>query len=102
MHVDATDVRFDPEVEACAWFVACEAVTNAQKHSGASLIAIDVNVADGWLDLVVEDDGRGAADLEGTGLQGIRDRAEAAGGTLDVRDRPSGGTRVYARLPCGS
>ena len=33
--VDATEVRFDPEVEACAWFVACEAVTNAQKHSGA-------------------------------------------------------------------
>jgi signal transduction histidine kinase len=102
VHVDATDIRFEPELEACAWFVACEAVTNAQKHSGASRIAIDVNVADGCLDLIVEDDGRGGADCDGTGLQGIRDRAEAAGGTLDVRDRATGGTRVHARLPCGS
>jgi signal transduction histidine kinase len=102
VHVDATDVRFGPELEACAWFVACEAITNAQKHSGASWIAIDVNVADGCLDLLVEDDGRGGADCDGTGLQGIRDRAEAAGGTLDVRERPTGGTRVHARLPCGS
>ena len=100
--VNASDVRFEPELEACAWFVACEAVTNAQKHSGASRIAIDVNVADGWLDLIVEDDGRGGADCDGSGLQGIRDRAEAAGGTLDVSDGPTGGTRVHARLPCGS
>jgi signal transduction histidine kinase len=100
--INAIDARFDPEIEACAWFVACEAVTNAQKHSGASLIAIHVDVPDGWLDLTVEDDGRGGADRHGSGLQGIRDRAEAAGGTLDVGDRPSGGTRIHARLPCGS
>jgi signal transduction histidine kinase len=100
--VKAVDARFDPEIEACAWFLACEAVTNAQKHAGASLITIDVNSDDGWLDLIVEDDGRGGADRGGSGLQGIRDRAEAAGGSLDVSDRPAGGTRVHARLPCAS
>jgi signal transduction histidine kinase len=98
--VDAVDVRVDPDVEACAWFVACEAVTNAQKHSGASRIAVEVRVLEGWLDLIVDDDGRGRADPAGSGLQGVRDRAEAAGGSLQVSERPSGGTRVHARLPC--
>jgi signal transduction histidine kinase len=102
LDVNAIDIRVEPEIEACAWFVACEAVTNAQKHSGASRIAVDVAVDAAWLDLTVDDDGRGGADPAGSGLQGIRDRAEAAGGTLDVSDRPSGGTRVHARLPCES
>jgi signal transduction histidine kinase len=99
--VSASDRRFDPDIEACAWFVACEAVTNSQKHSGASRITVDVRASDGWLDLVVEDDGVGGADAEGSGIQGVHDRADAAGGSLMVSERPSGGTRVHARLPCG-
>jgi signal transduction histidine kinase len=100
--VRAVDTRFDPEIEACAWFVACEAVTNAQKHSGAARITIKVEASGGWLELTIEDDGRGGADREGTGLQGIRDRADAVGGSLELSDRPAGGSQVYARLPCRS
>ncbi len=50
--VTAVGARFDAEIEACAWFVACEAVTNAQKHAGATRIAIDVNASGGWLELL--------------------------------------------------
>lgn len=102
IEVHAIEARFDPEIEACVWFVACEAVTNAQKHADATMIRIDVNAADGWLELLVEDDGRGGADRDGSGLQGIRDRAEAAGGSLELTEPRSAGTRIYARLPCGS
>ena len=101
IQLDVTDARFDPEVEACAWFVACEAIANAQKHSGANHIAVSAKGRDGRLELTVEDDGRGGARRDGSGLQGIRDRAEAAGGSLEVEDRPSGGTRLLARWPCG-
>jgi signal transduction histidine kinase len=102
IEVDATGLRFDPDIEACAWFVSCEAVANAQKHAGASCVRVDVAVDDGWLDLTVDDDGRGGADPRGSGLQGVRDRVEAAGGSLEVADRAGGGTRVHARLPCES
>jgi signal transduction histidine kinase len=100
--VTAIDRRFDPDIEACAWFVACEAVTNAQKHAGASRITVDLSASDGLLELVVEDDGLGGVDPAGSGVQGIHDRADAAGGSLKVTERHSGGTRVHARLPCGS
>jgi signal transduction histidine kinase len=102
MHLDVTDARFDAEVEACAWFVACEAITNAQKHAGADRIVVSAHAHDGWLEMAVEDDGGGGARRDGSGLQGIRDRASAAGGSLEVEDRPFGGTRVVARWPCGS
>ena len=101
IQLDVTEARFDPDVEACAWFVACEAIANAQKHSGGSHIVVGATARDGWLELVVEDDGCGGARRDGSGLQGIRDRAGAAGGTLEVEDRPSGGTRLLARWPCG-
>jgi len=94
------DRRFQPEVEATAWFLACEAVTNAVKHGAAQTIGLAVTAEDGELIVTVTDDGRGGADPAGHGLRGLADRAEAIGGTLTVRSAPGAGTTVIGVLPC--
>jgi signal transduction histidine kinase len=96
----AVDRRFPPEIEATAWFIACEAVANAVKHAAAARIEVDVSAENGRLVVRVADDGVGGADPTGSGLRGIADRAEAAGGSLTVRD--GDGTTVIGELPCGS
>jgi signal transduction histidine kinase len=100
LEVQATNARFGPDIELAAWFIMCEAVTNAEKHSDASRIVLTVDEGDGWLSVTVSDDGCGGADATGSGLQGIRDRAEAAGGHLHISSDPGSGTTVGARLPC--
>ncbi len=114
--VVSTDTRFAPAVEQTAWFVVCEAVANAAKHAQASMVGVTAELmrapsADddaALLSVSVSDDGRGGADLAGRGLQGLRDRAEAMGGTLTVVSPPRGGTEVRLLLPakerppCGS
>lgn len=94
--------RLDTGLEFTAWLIACEAVVNAQKHAQARGIEVDLALQDHHLLLRVSDDGVGGANPEGRGLRGLRDRAEAARGTLLVRSDPDRGTRVEARLPCGS
>jgi signal transduction histidine kinase len=89
-------------VETTLWFVACEAAANATKHAASSCIAIRVDDLGGELRLVVEDDGCGGADQAGTGLRGLADRVEAAGGRLTVTSPPGAGTRIEAVLPCES
>jgi signal transduction histidine kinase len=104
VHVDVAEPerRYPPRIEATAWYIACEAVTNALKHAAAEVVDVRVeHTQDGML-LVVEDDGSGGADATGSGLRGLADRAEAVGGTLDVRERLPRGTTVRAVLPCGS
>jgi signal transduction histidine kinase len=89
-------------VEEAAWFIACEAVTNAVKHAAASTVRLSA-VRDGArLHLSVEDDGVGGADTAGHGIRGITDRAEAVGGSLAVNSFPGQGTVVSAELPCAS
>jgi signal transduction histidine kinase len=102
VELDATDVRFPAPIESTAWFIACEAISNAVKHSGADRIEVDVQARDGLLTLRVADDGCGGADPDGTGLRGIADRAEALGGRLTVSARDGGGTTVTAEMPCAS
>lgn len=102
VHVHANGDRFAPAIEAAAWFIACEVVTNAVKHARASAIEISASRQGGQLRLVIEDDGAGGADPQGTGLRGIADRAEAAGGSLTIRNRPGNGTLVIAEIPCAS
>jgi signal transduction histidine kinase len=102
MRLEATPDRFAPEIEEAVWFIACEAVANAVKHAAPHSVAILACRENGYLRLVVEDDGVGGADPAGQGLRGIADRAEAAGGRLAVEARPGGGTMVIAELPCGS
>jgi signal transduction histidine kinase len=98
----AVDRRYPAQVEAAAWFIACEAISNAVKHSGSDRIEVFVAARDGMLVLRVGDDGCGGADRFGSGLRGIADRAEAAGGRLRVDSRDGDGTTVTAELPCGS
>ena len=86
--LDGVDRRFSREVEATAWFLACEGVTNAVKHSGAQHIDLSITATNGSLAVGVSDDGRGGADPAGRGLRGLADRAEAVGGTLIVRSGP--------------
>jgi signal transduction histidine kinase len=95
-----TEERFPAEVETTAWFIACEAITNAVKHANPSGIGVTVESRSGRLHICIRDDGRGGADPTGTGLRGIADRAEALGGLLCVDSDHAGGTRVHAELPC--
>lgn len=100
VELTAPDLRFDPAVEAAAYFVCSEALTNAGKHAAASHAAIDVVRRDGALVVSVRDNGPGGATLEGgSGLRGLADRLEALGGRLTVTSPVGEGTLVVAELP---
>ena len=91
-----------PPVEAAAYYLVAEALTNAAKHARASCVNVSVTRANGRAVVEVADDGVGGADLRGgSGLRGLRDRVEALGGELDVESREGDGTTLTARLPCG-
>jgi signal transduction histidine kinase len=96
------ETRFDDRVEATAYYVVAEALTNAQRYAGASSIWVRFAVAQRGLHVEIGDDGiGGAAENRGSGLQGLRDRVEAIGGAFEV-DSPTGrGTRVVAEIPTG-
>jgi signal transduction histidine kinase len=92
-----------PEVEATAYFVACEALANVVKHANATHAVIGVERRDGLLVIGITDDGVGGAQpVDGSGLHGLADRVEALGGRLTIEDATDGGTRVRAEIPCGS
>jgi signal transduction histidine kinase len=92
--------RLAAESEATAYYVVSEAFVNAVKHARASAVDVGLDVAEGTLTVQVSDDGVGGADASrGSGLVGIRDRVETAGGTLTVHSPPGSGTVLTARLP---
>lgn len=101
LHVDLPG-RAARDVEAVAYFVVSEALTNATTHAGASRIDVHLARAADLLKVTVTDDGRGGADpAGGTGLRGLADRVRSVEGTLRV-DSPAGGpTTLTAELPCG-
>jgi signal transduction histidine kinase len=95
--------RCAASVEATAYFAVAEALTNVARHSAATRATVTVAVRDGRLHVVVGDDGRGGAtEAGGSGLAGIRRRAEAHDGSLVVTSPPGGPTHVALELPCGS
>jgi signal transduction histidine kinase len=97
----APDDRLPPEIEAAAYFVACEAIANAVKHSHATTIRVNANRRNGRFVIEVRDDGIGGAkENGGSGLRGLVDRVEAHGGTLQIESEPGRGTRVVGELPC--
>jgi signal transduction histidine kinase len=100
VELEVVEERFAPAIEATAWFIVCEAMTNAVKHADATQLEVAVIRSDRRLVVRVDDNGRGDADANGSGLRGITDRAEAIGGRLTVGERPGGGTRVAGELPC--
>ena len=99
--VKATDVgRLHPEIEATAYYIAAEATTNAVRHASAGHVEIALARTSGALQLTVTDDGVGGAAFgAGTGLQGLRDRADAAGGHLTLVSPAGGPTVLTADLP---
>ncbi len=91
--------RLDGAVEATAYFVTSEALTNALKHARTDRADVRIEVAGAVLRVEVTDAGVGGADVEGgTGLAGLRDRVQALGGELDVTSG-AGGTTVTAAIP---
>jgi signal transduction histidine kinase len=98
----AENPRPAAETETTAFRIVQEALTNAVRHAGASTIDVDVRDNEDGLTVAVADDGAGfdvAAPAGGYGLVGMRERAELAGGTLEVGPRAGGGTTVRARFP---
>jgi signal transduction histidine kinase len=95
--------RCAASVEATAYFVVAEALTNIVKHSGARHASVTVHRKLDRLLLRIADDGRGGADEDGgSGLTGIRRRTEAHDGSLTVTSPPGGPTTLEVDLPCGS
>ncbi|WP_405096155.1 histidine kinase [Micromonospora sp. NBC_01412] len=91
--------RLDAPVESAAYFVTCEALTNAARC--ASHISISLAHRDGVLRMVVTDDGPGGADpAAGTGLRGIQRRLATFDGTLTLHSPPGGPTTVTMEIPC--
>lgn len=95
-------VRRPAAVEAAAYFVINEAITNATKHSGAEHLSIALGGDAAVLTVEVRDDGHGGAhESDGGGLAGIRRRAEALDGRMVLTSPPGGPTLVRVELPCG-
>jgi signal transduction histidine kinase len=92
--------RLCESVEACAYFVTAEALTNVAKYANASEAFVELSLEDGCLRLKVRDDGVGGADLStGSGLRGLRDRVDALDGHLEL-DSPLGfGTTLTVEIP---
>ncbi|MGE3233554.1 MAG: sensor histidine kinase, partial [Thermoleophilia bacterium] len=101
LNVD-TGERPAAAVEAAAYFVVAEALTNANKHSGATRATVRVLRDGPVLRVSVADDGAGGADRDGTGLRGLRRRIDALDGVMAVASPPGGGTVIDVELPCGS
>jgi signal transduction histidine kinase len=97
---EVTSERLPPALEATAYFIVAEALTNTVKHAGASSAHVAAVVDDGTLRVEVRDDGVGGAQLAGSsGLLGLYDRAAALDGELKVQSPPGGGTVITAALP---
>ncbi|MEV8633312.1 sensor histidine kinase [Streptosporangium sp. NPDC051023] len=94
--------RVSPTIEAVAFFVVSEALTNIAKHARASKAVVTVRRSDRLLHVTVHDDGRGGATPDGgTGLRGLAQRVGSVDGTLGI-DSPNGGpTTIAVELPCG-
>ena len=103
VEVQTTDERFASGVEAAAYFIACEGLTNAVKHAQAHAVVLSAQRRNGSLVVTIRDDGVGGASAgEGSGLRGLHDRVAAHGGRLRVDSAPAAGTTLTAELPCGS
>jgi signal transduction histidine kinase len=89
-----------PPVEAAAYFVTAEALTNVAKYAQASEASVQLEIEDARLRVAVHDDGVGGADPAlGTGLRGLRDRVDALDGQLDIESPEGGGTIITVELP---
>jgi signal transduction histidine kinase len=104
VEVSAPAQRFPENVEATAYFLVAEAITNAARHSGADAVRVEATTDGDALVVRVRDDGVGGVGedvvREGSGLVGMRDRVVALGGSLRIASPTGAGTTLVARLPC--
>jgi signal transduction histidine kinase len=102
VHVDVP-VRPKSSVEAVAYFMVAEALTNVAKHSRAShaKVVVEGHGYPGTLTVMVSDDGIGGADINSPGLSGLADRVSGVDGRLSVESPAGGPTIIAAELPCG-
>jgi signal transduction histidine kinase len=94
--------RYPQEAEAAAYFCVLEALQNVAKYAEASRAAVHLSQEDGDLVFRVTDDGKGfdpRSTPSGSGLQNMRDRLEALGGTVHIESSPGSGTTVTGRVP---
>ena len=97
---DLPEERFAGPVEAAAYYVVAEAITNVAKYARASYVTVSIRRSNGAATVVVTDDGVGGADpARGTGLRGLADRLEALDGRLEVDSPTARGTRISAEIP---
>jgi signal transduction histidine kinase len=94
--------RLPDHVELGAYYIVSEALANVAKHANAGVVTVCVEAGRGGLSLSVRDDGVGGADPGGSGLTGLRERAEALGGTLKLTSPPDHGTSIDVRLPAAT
>jgi signal transduction histidine kinase len=99
VEVDVPSGRFPAEIEASAYFIVAEALTNVVKHAHARHAEVRASVEEEMLHVEVRDDGIGGADPNGHGLVGMGDRVTAFEGRLKIESPASGGTLVAAALP---
>jgi signal transduction histidine kinase len=99
VELEISDDRFAPEVEASAYFVIAEALTNVMKHAHATSAKVTASVGEASLCIEVRDNGTGGADPNGHGLVGMKDRVTALGGSLEVESPAGRGTLLSATLP---
>jgi signal transduction histidine kinase len=97
--VDVAVGRLASTIEATAYFIVAEALTNVSKHARATWAAVSARVEDRALHVAVSDDGVGGAGFDGSGLVGLRDRLSALDGRLRIESPPDGGTLVAATIP---
>ena len=109
LSVDGPVRRLSPAFELAAYRIVQESLANVLRHAGAASAAVRLSYEDERLAVEVADDGRGRTADDGSpsatgngnglGIVGMRERAAAVGGELEVGPRPDGGFRVCARLP---
>jgi signal transduction histidine kinase len=102
-HVDVGEQRLAPPIEAAAYFVVSEALTNVARYAQASAARVEIRRERDDIVVDVHDDGVGGADIGGgTGLRGLADRIAALDGALRVDSPRGGGTHIEARIPCAA
>jgi signal transduction histidine kinase len=99
VEIDAPAGRLPTAIEATAYFVAAEALTNVAKHARAGRVEVTAQIRDGTLMVQVRDDGVGGARPGGSGLVGLADRLAALDGRLRIDSPPDGGTLLAATIP---
>lgn len=101
VRVTAPALRVGAAVEATAYYVACEALTNVVKHAKANSATVTVRINESQLDMEITDDGIGGVTQGGQGLANVLDRVSALDGEVAIDSQPGRGTRLVVTIPCG-